>query len=345
MGLFRARRTTVALDIGSGLLKLAEVGHGGDRPEVRKVAVRSTPPGAIADGEVLKPKLVAEAIGQLVGESGAGIPEVVAALGGHHVFVKKLQLARADGRDARSDIRREAERHIPFEIESVHLDFQMLDHREDASHMDVLVVAAKRQHVEERVRLLEDAGVGVVLLDVEAVALCNALVHNYPAASQGLVALVDCGHEATSINVLRDGVPLLARDHHFGLGQLDQSSLSDQGLSTERTTGILPGREGSSESRQVLEEASGVLAAGIERVTAVLRTRYPGIGLGRVFLSGGGACIPALAAGLGRRIKIETRVANPFEMVTVRTDAAGQALLAQAAPLFFLTLGLALRTA
>lgn len=345
MGLFRARRTTVALDIGSGLLKLAEVGHGGDRPEVRRVAVKSTPPGAVADGEVLKPKLVADAIGQLVDETGIGIPEVVAALGGHHVFVKKLQLPRTGGREARDDIRREAERHIPFEIESVHLDFQMLDHHEDAAHMDVLVVAAKRQHVEERVRLLEDAGVGVVLLDVEAVALCNAFVHNYPAASEGFVALVDCGHAATSINVLRDGIPMLSRDQHFGLGQLGGLPLIDQGPSMERPTGIVPGREDSSDSKQLLDEASGVLAAGIERVTALLRTRHPGIGLGRVFLSGGGACIPALAAGLGRRIKIETRVANPFEMVAVRTDAAGQALLAQAAPLFLLTLGLALRTA
>lgn len=345
MGLFGARRATVGLDIGSGFVKLAEVGHGGDRPEVRKVAARPTPSGAIVEGQVVKPRLVADAIRQLVGEAGVGMRDVVAALGAHDVFIKKLQLARATGRDARDAIRREAERHVPFDLGGVQLDFQMLGNRGEDPHMDVLLVAAKRQRVEERISLLQDAGIGAVLLDVEALALCNAFTHNYPASSQGLVAVVDCGHDATSINVLQDGVPVMASDHHFGVGRLVDSLVQDHGLSVEQATDVVQGRREQSGLTQVLEEAVGLLAEGLERVSALLRTRHPGIGMGRIFLSGGGACMPALAPSLGRRVKVETRVANPFESVAVRTDAAGQALLARATPLFFLTLGLALRTA
>ena len=345
MGLFRARRTTVGLDIGSGFLKLAEVGHGGDRPEVRRLAARPTPEGAIVDGEIVKPGLVAGAVRQLVERAGPGVRDVVAALGGHHVFIKKVRLPRSRGREVRDSVRREAERHVPFDIGGVRLDFQVLDHGSESPHMDVLLVAAKRQRVEERVTLLQDAGIGAVLLDVEALALCNAFAHNYPAASEGLVAVVDCGHGTTSINVLQNGVPVVANEHHFGLGSLTETLTRDQGLSMEEATDAIQGGEHSPLLDQALEDAARQVASGIERASAVLRARRPGIGMGRVYLGGGGACMPALAAAVGRRIKVETRVANPFESVAVRTDAAGQPLLAQAGPMFLLTVGLALRTA
>lgn len=345
MGLFRARRTTVGLDIGSGFVKLAEVGHGGDRPEVRRLAARPTPAGAIVDGEIVNPGLVAGAVRQLVEGAGPGVRDVVAALGGHHVFIKKVRLPRSSGREARDSVRREAERHVPFDIGGVRLDYQILDDAGDGPHMDVLLVAAKRQRVEERVTLLQDAGIGAVLLDVEALALCNAFAHNYPAASEGFVAVVDCGNGTTSINVLQNGVPVVANEHHFGLARLPETLVRDQGLSMEEATDVVRSGRQSPALDQGLEEAARQVASGIERVSAMLRARRPGFGMGRVYLGGGGACIPALAAAVGRRIKVETRVANPFELVAVRTDVDGQALLAQAAPMFLLTIGLALRTA
>ncbi|MYG80410.1 MAG: type IV pilus assembly protein PilM [Gemmatimonadetes bacterium] len=344
MGLFGAGRTTVGLDIGSGFVKLAEVGHGGDRPELRQVAAVPTPAGAIVDGEITNPGLVADAVRQLVEEAGLGMRDVVAALGGHHVFIKRLRLPRSKAREARDAVRREAERHVPFDIAGVQLDFQMLDPRGDGPHMEVLLVAAKRRRVEERITLLQDAGIGSVLLDVEALALCNAFAHNYPSTSQGLVAVVDCGHETTGINVLQDGIPIAANDHHFGLGQLTESMVGDRALPAEHAKDVAEGRLEPSLPNPVLEEAAGQIASGLERAGAMLRTRFPGIGMGRVYLGGGGACVPELAATVGRRIKVETRVAHPFEKVAVRTDPAAQALLARSAPLFLLTVGLALRT-
>ena len=345
MGLFGPRRTTVGLDIGSGYVKLAEVGHGGDRPEVHRVAARPMPPGAIVDGEVAEPGIVAGIVRQLVEETRTGNRDVVTALGGHHVFVKRLRLPRMKGAEARQGIRREAERHVPFDIDGVRLDFQILDLHSDDAHMEVLLVAAKRERVDERVTLLADAGVGTVLLDVEALALCNAFTHNYPAASEGLVAVVDCGHDSTTINVLENGVPVLARDHHFGLRGLAESFARDRGLSLSLASEAIRGGQEESGLDGAVDEAAGLVAAAIERTGAFLRSRGSGVGMGRVFLSGGGACMPAMAESLGRRIKVETRVANPFELVNVRTDAPGHTMLSKASPLFLLTLGLALRTA
>ena len=345
MGLFGPNRATVGLDIGTGFVKLAEVSQGGDRPELRRLEMRPMPEGAIVNGEVLEPGLVVDTMRGLLDEAGVGTREVVTALGGHDIFVKKLQLPRQKRAEAGSAIRREAERHVPFDISGVQLDFQILGPQGDGAHMEVLLVAARRERVEERVTLLAEAGIGAVLVDVEAFALCNAFAHNYPGAAQDLVALVDCGHDATRINVVHEGVPVLSRDHHFGLRGLAESLARDHDVSLDRATevirgnGHLPGRDGA------LEKAADLIATAVERAAAFLRTRHPGMGVGRVFLCGGGACIPAMVESIGRRMKVETRVANPFEQVAVRTGADGHALLSKAAPLFLLTLGMALRTA
>ena len=207
----------MGLDIGSGFVRIAEVDHGGDRPELSRAAMRPMPRGAVVDGEVVEPLRVVDAVHEVLDEAGIESAEVVTALGGHDVFIKKVEMPRMKSSDARRAIRREAARHVPFDIESVQLDFQILRNRDAGSRMDVLLVAAKRERVEERVALLAEAGVKVALMDVEAFALHNALAHNYPGAATGVVALVNVGHELTNISIERDGTPALTRDSSGGI--------------------------------------------------------------------------------------------------------------------------------
>ena len=314
MARFRRKRKSVGLDIGSGFVKIAEVDHGGDRPELSRAAMRPIPRGAVVDGEVVEPLRVVDAVREVLDDAGVESAEVVAALGGHDVFIKKVEMARMKRSDARKAIREEAARHVPFDIESVQLDFQILGNHDADSRMDVLLVAAKRERVEERVALLADAGVKVALMDVEAFALHNAFAHNYPGASTGVVALVNVGHELTNISIQRDGAPALTRDFPVGTRRLGE-----------------------------LDAAADGIAMGIERVFALLRTRRPGTGMGRIFLSGGGACTPGMAEALARRVKVETHLINPFQRVRVRDGARSDGALGEAAPILFLALGLALR--
>ncbi len=314
MGRLARKSKSVGLDIGSGFVKVAEVDHGGDRPELSRVAVRPMPRGAVVDGEVVEPLRVVDAVHKVLHDAGIESAEVVTALGGQDVFIKKVEMARTKGSDAHAAIRREAERHVPFDIESVQLDFQVLHHHNADSLMHVLLVAAKRERVEERVALLADAGVKVALMDVEAFALHNAFAHNYPGAATGVVALVNVGNEITNISIQRDGAPVLTRDFPVG----------SRGLAA-------------------LDSAADGIVMGIERVFALLRTRRPGTGMGRIFLSGGGACTPGLAEALARRIKVETHLVNPFQRVRVGAGAGGNDVVGEAAPMLFLALGLALR--
>ncbi len=151
MALFGRRKPTVGLDIGSGLVKVAVIDHSGPEPELIGAAVSPLSSDAIVDGEVMDPGVVAEAIRNTLERAGAKGRDVVTAVGGRDVIVKKIQAERASEKEAREVMRWEAQQHVPFDdLDSVELDFQILDPDGDGLEMSVLLVAAKRELVETR---------------------------------------------------------------------------------------------------------------------------------------------------------------------------------------------------
>ena len=343
MGFLGRKKTSVGLDIGSGFVKLVEVDHSGDQPEVSKVAMRPLLPDAIVEGEVMDPGLVADTVKGLFQEVGLKGKEVVTAVGGHDVIIKKIEMDRMKESDAREVIRWEAEQHVPFDIKSVELDFQILNPDDEGLQMEVLLVAAKRELVDNKVGLLQDAGFATSVIDVDAFALHNAFEYNYPEATEGIVALVNIGHEMTNVNVLEEGVPILTRDIPFGSRRLREDLQREKGLTAEVVEDVVQGREELDELTRAVESSADEVAVGIERASAFLMTRQSGAGLGKIYLSGGGARIPGMADALGRRMNVETYVVNPFERIPVRPEAGVNVVLDDAGPMLLLPLGLALR--
>src|SRR2546423_8272111 len=205
MGLFGRSKTTVGLDIGSGLIKVAVVDHSKKEPELVRIAVVPLLADAIVEGEVMDPAIVAEAIQSALASAGVKPTNIVTAVGGRDVIIKKIQIERVKEAQARELMRWEAEQHVPFDMESVELDFQILDPDGDGLEMSVLLVAAKRELIESKVRVLTDAGLEPAIVDVESFALHNAFELNHPDAMDGMVALVNIGHDVTNINLLEDG--------------------------------------------------------------------------------------------------------------------------------------------
>jgi type IV pilus assembly protein PilM len=342
MGLF-GKKTSVGLDIGSGFVKMVVVDHSGDQPEVSKVAMRALLPDAIVEGEVMDPGLVADTIRSLFEEVGLKGRDVITAVGGHDVIIKKIEMDRMKEADAREVIRWEAEQHVPFDIKSVELDFQVLNPLEEGLQMEVLLVAAKKELVDNKVALLADAGLSPSVIDVDAFALHNAFEHNYPEAMEGIVALVNVGHEGTNVNILEDGVPILTRDIPFGSRRVREDLQRERGLTAEQAEDVVQGREEIDDLLRFVEQSADEVAVGIERASAFLMTRQSGEGLGKVYLSGGGSRIPGMADALAARMNVETFRVNPFERTPVRPDAAVNLNLEEASPMLLLPLGLALR--
>jgi type IV pilus assembly protein PilM len=245
--------------------------------------------------------------------------------------------------DAREVIRWEAEQHVPFDIKSVELDFQILDPEGAGTQMQVLLVAAKRELVDNKVGLLQDAGVEPTVIDIDAFALHNAFEHNYPDALDGIIALVNVGHETTNVNILEDGVPIITRDIPFGSRKIREDLQRERGLTAEQAEDVVQARETVADLESFVESSADDVAVGIERASAFLMTREDGDSVGRIFLSGGGARIPGMAETLGRRMNVATELVNSFERTPVQPGAAGEISIEEAAPMLLLPLGLALR--
>jgi len=324
-------------------VKVVEVDHSGDQPEVSRVAMRPLLPDAIVEGEIMDYGLVSDTVRELFEDTGLEGKGVVTAVGGHDVIIKPIKMDRLSEKDAREVIKWEAEQHVPFDIKSVELDFQILDPHGDGLQMEVLLVAAKRELVDNKIGLLQDAGVDPGVIDVGAFALHNAFEHNYPDAQEGIVALVNVGHETTNVNILEDGVPILTRDIPFGSRRLREDLQRERGLTAEQAEDVVQGREDLADLGQFVESSADEVAVGIERASAFLMTRDDAETLGRIFLSGGGARIPGMVEKLGQRMNVETRQVNPFERVPVLPDAAPGVNIEEAAPMLLLPLGLALR--
>lgn len=343
MGLFGRKKNAVGLDIGSGFVKMVEVDFSGAQPEVSRIVMRPLLPDAIVEGEVMDPGVVADTLRGLFQEAGLKGQDVVTAVGGHDVIIKKIEMDRMKESDAREVIRWEAEQHVPFDIKSVELDFQILNPDDEGLQMQVLLVAAKRELVEDKVSLLMNAGLTASVIDVDAFALHNAFEHNYPEAMNGIVALVNIGHETTNVNVLEEGVPILTRDIPFGSRKVREELQRERGLTAEQAEDVVQGRETVTDLEHLVEGSADEVAVGIERASAFLMTQQAGAGLGRIYLSGGGARIPTMAEALAKRMNVETIVVNPFERIPIRPDAALNLVMEEAAPMLLLPLGLALR--
>ncbi len=343
MALFGRKKSSVGLDIGSGFVKLVEVDHSGDQPEVTRIAIRPLLPDAIVEGEVMDPSAVADTVRDLVAAAGLKGDSIITAVGGHDVIIKKIEMDRMPEADAKEVIRWEAEQHVPFDIRSVELDFQILDPDGDSPRMQVLLVAAKRELVENKVSLLMEAGLQPSAIDVDAFALHNAFEHNYPEGMEGIVALVNIGHDMTNVNILEDGVPILTRDIPFGSRKIREDIQREGSLTAEQAEEVVQGRADFDALPSFIETGAEEVAVGVERAAAFLMTQHPGARLGRIYLSGGGSRIPGMAEALSARMGVETHVVNPFERVPVRPEAPADVAVDEAGPMLFLPLGLALR--
>ena len=345
MALFGRKKTTVGLDIGSGLIKVAVIDHGRGQPELVKVAITPLLADAIVEGEIMDPGIVSDAIRTALASAGVKNKEVVTAVGGRDVIIKKIQIDRVKETEVRDVVRWEAEQHVPFDMESVELDCQVLNPEDEGLDMSVLLVAAKRELIENRMSLLADAGIQPAIIDVDAFAIHNAFEHNYPEAVSGLVALVNIGHDTTNVNLLKDGAPILVRDVPFGSRRLREALQRERGFTSDHAENLLQGRGAADDIRSLLDERVDELAVGIERAAAFIVAQSGGEGIGRVFLSGGGAAIPGMVQALGNRLGVRTEVASPLKRVGVRPDVMQSTAIDEVAPMLMLPIGLALRTA
>ncbi|SIQ64145.1 pilus assembly protein PilM [Solilutibacter tolerans] len=341
--------TLIGVDISSTAVKLLQLSRTGDRYRVEHYAVEPLPPNSVVEKNVVEIDQVADAIRRAVDRSGSKTKFAAAAVAGSSVITKLIPMpADLSEDELEAQVELEAANYIPYPIEEVNIDFNSIGTMPGAADMQqILLVAARSEDVGTRQSALEIAGLKAQVMDVEAFAIENAFALMQPSLkipAGGLVALVDVGASMTTLNILRDGRSLYAREQVFGGRQLTEEIMRRYGLTYEeagraKRLGGLP----ESYEYEVLEPFRETLAQQVSRLLQFYYASSEYNRVDQIVLSGGCASIPGIAQQVEEQLGVSTVVANPLAQMTLGPRVQAQAL-AQDAPALMIACGLALRS-
>src|SRR5262245_46849253 len=216
MGLFGLGKKVAAfgLDIGSSAIKIVELERGKAGHALKSLAIVDLPRDAISEGSIRQPGVVTDAIRECVRKAGVAGPAAVISVSGRDSIVKRVALPKVSTKELADAIYLEAEHHIPFAIDDVFLDYQVMG--ESANSMSVLLVATKKVKVLEYVSVVESAGLEAAVVDLDAFAIQNQYELGAPGDASEAVALIDIGASVMKTNVIHGGASVFARDVPFG---------------------------------------------------------------------------------------------------------------------------------
>src|SRR5436190_2788632 len=265
--MFGKKQSLVGLDIGSHSVKLAEMENQSNKVHrLVNWGISAPLAEAIVDGEIMDRQLVIDAISNLFESRGITSRNVVAAVSGRAVIVKKITMNKLSPEDAQQAVYWEAEQHVPYDINDVSLDFEILGPApNDPKQMQVLLVAAKKDMVLSFSDLIREAGLQPLIVDVDSFAAQNALEANYDFGPTEVVAILNIGSEITNIDITQGGVPFFTKDLQVGGNIFVETAQRKFNLSQSEAASAVRGESGGLEIIPVIEQACEGLATALER--------------------------------------------------------------------------------
>jgi type IV pilus assembly protein PilM len=350
MRLFKPKEV-VGVDVGTNSIKLVELKETSKGFQLENFAVGTIPPQAIVDGAIMDAGAIVDTLQGLIREHKIKRKQACMGLSGHSVIVKKISLPEMSEDELEESIHWEAEQYIPFDIDDVNLDFQILETMEptEEGKMDVLLVAVKKDKIDEYTSVVIQAGMNPVIVDLDAFALQNAYEINYEVVPDRNIALVNVGAGIMNINVLRNGMSTFTRDISIGGAQYTEAIQKELHVSVEdaekiKTGEVIPDVDGEA-ARKIMASVNETLSVEIQRSFDFFQATSSDQDIGSIILSGGCAMIAGLDEFLKERLGIDTEICNPFQSILVNEKKFDPRYISQNAPLASVAIGLALRKA
>jgi type IV pilus assembly protein PilM len=342
MGLFRKRRESFGLDIGSSAVKALKLKETGGTYRIDALGIAPLPPDAIADGSIKDARTVVDAIRSAVAKAGVSGKETAIAICGRELIIKKIQIPEVPPREVHDVVQLEAEHHIPFAIDEVFLDYHGV--AQHNSLLDLILVAVKKSKVLEYAAVVEQAGLRPSIVDVDSFALGNQFELNYPDDRHEAVALIDIGASFMKTNVVRGGSTIFARDIPFGGNNYTQAIAQQLKIPFEQAEAAKLGRDVGVRWETVvpaLEAVSRELSLEVQRTFDYFASTAESERIGKIVLAGGCSLLPGLNDYLSSNWGIPVELARPFERIEV--DAQFTEGVNAAGPALAVAVGLALR--
>jgi type IV pilus assembly protein PilM len=351
MGLFSRSKNLIGLDIGSSAIKAAELSQAGKGQSYRLVnlGVEPLPPEAIVDGTILDSAMVIESIQNLFGRMKVKTNDVGTSVSGNAVIIKKITLPRMNEEELSESIQWEAEQYIPFDIQDVNLDYQILSTAAggEGDSMDVLLVAAKKDKINDYTSVISQAGKNPILVDVDAFAMQNCYEINYGFERNEVIALINIGASLMNINIVHNGNSIFWRDISTGGNQYTDAIQKELSLSYEQADSLKKGQqvEGvpSQNVTHILDAVSQDISAEIQKTFDFFVATSSSDKVDKIALCGGSARIPNLDHILSERFGTPIEIINPFSNLEVNPKEFSQEELSDISPSVVIAIGLALR--
>ena len=356
----------VGLDIGSSAIKLVEIEDGKKGRILKNFGIIGLPHNAIVEGSIKEMELISSAIISLFRHLKIKNKNVATSVSGYSVIVKKIPVNKKKGVSLESTIYEEAEQYIPYDIHDVNLDYEVLggkegeaegeeeakepeasEKQEETGPVDVMLVAAKKDIVEEYLRLLNLAKLNPVVLEVDVFAIQNAFEAAIQDTSE-CCAIINVGAEELEINAIKAGVSIFTRDSSYGGAQITEAIMKKLDIPYEEAEKIKLGGEDITKVKKELEDIfTSVVSTWIQEIKRALdfvATTYPDENIEKLYVCGGACRVPGFQKYLEMETDIPVLELNPFASLTMDEKIFDPKYLSYMAPQAAVAVGLALRS-
>ena len=320
---FSKSKSLVGLDIGSSAVKVVELKDLGKGRGfmLENAVVESLSPEAIVDGAIMDAGLVIEAIQRAFTGRKLKASDVAIALSGHSVIIKKIAIPATSEEELAEVVPWEAEQYIPFDVEDVNLAYQVLQDGGAEGNMDVLLVAAKKDKINDYTSVVTQAGRNPVLVDVDVFALQNCFEMNYDAEAAGGTALINIGASTTNVAILKGTTSIFWRDISVGGSHYNDAIRKELNVTYEQAESLKRGEvvEGVDPTsvQPILASVNEFVGAEIQKTLDFFKNTTPGESIESIVISGGSSRIPQLKEALGERFAVPVEYLNPFNRLQI----------------------------
>jgi type IV pilus assembly protein PilM len=349
-------KLAVGLDIGSSSVKVILLREHRRRGHLvyalQSFGMKPLPPEAIVDGALMNSTAIVQAIQELMAELRVKQRDVAIGVSGHSVIIKKIAMPRMTQEELEESIQWEAEQYIPFDVKDVNIDTQILtpEANDATGQMDVLLVAAKKDMINDYTTVVSEAGLSPVVVDVDAFAVQNMFDMNYQAPPGETVVLINAGASVVNINIVSHGTTTFTRDVTIGGNQFTEEIQKQLNVSYEEAEALKCGGGRYDSDAVVPQEVERVISGVAEQVAGEIQRSldfYAGTAADahftKVYLSGGSAKIPALFKTIEARVGVPVEILNPFKSIEIDSRKFDPAFIMDVAPMAAVAVGLALR--
>lgn len=346
--IFGKKDHLVGLDIGSSFIKVAELKKSAKGYALQRFGMTRIPPGAIVEGRVVEMEALANDIRLLFKTNKIREKNVAISTGGHSVVIKTINTVKKDDAHLHDSIHAEAEQYIPYDIDDVNIDYQVLGESDySADQISVLLVAVKKELVAEYIELIQTAGLNPRIIDVDTFALQNVYEILPYENREKVTLLVDVGASKTSLNILKANQSLMMRDTVSGTNQIAEEISSQFDIPIEEAEQALDGEQSTMVGQEAIKEISlRVAHSWCAEIAEVVNSFQSGASSGsveQIVLSGGGVFVEGFKDALLSELEADVSIINPFEGLEVNEKKFPDSFIAKVAPMAPIAIGLALR--